>query len=68
MVRHAKPILMEGSPGVGKTTLVTALARALGKPLTRINLQEQIARLGSFHPAEPSHHAAWLVGMVRHAK
>ena len=36
-----KPILMEGSPGVGKTTLVTALARALGKPLTRINLSEQ---------------------------
>ncbi|KAF1937408.1 midasin [Clathrospora elynae] len=37
----AKPILLEGNPGVGKTTLVTALARAVGKPLTRLNLSEQ---------------------------
>lgn len=36
-----KPILVEGSPGVGKTTLVAALAGVLGKPLTRINLSEQ---------------------------
>jgi midasin len=36
-----KPILIEGSPGVGKTTLVTALAKAVGIPLTRINLSEQ---------------------------
>ncbi|KAK3322472.1 hypothetical protein B0H66DRAFT_590209 [Apodospora peruviana] len=36
-----KPILLEGNPGVGKTTLVTALARACGKPLTRINLSDQ---------------------------
>jgi midasin len=37
----AKPILLEGNPGVGKTTLVTAIARATGKPLTRLNLSEQ---------------------------
>ena len=37
----SKPILLEGSPGVGKTTLVAALAQTLGKPLTRINLSDQ---------------------------
>jgi midasin len=37
----AKPILLEGNPGVGKTTLVTALANSIGKPLTRLNLSEQ---------------------------
>jgi midasin len=37
----SKPILLEGNPGVGKTTLVAALARAVGKPLTRLNLSEQ---------------------------
>lgn len=36
-----KPILLEGSPGVGKTTLVAALAQACGQPLTRINLSDQ---------------------------
>lgn len=37
----SKPILLEGSPGVGKTTLVSALAKTIGMPLTRINLSEQ---------------------------
>ncbi|KAL9004418.1 MAG: hypothetical protein Q9188_002756 [Gyalolechia gomerana] len=36
-----RPILVEGSPGVGKTTLVAALAQACGMPLTRINLSDQ---------------------------
>ena len=36
-----KPILLEGSPGVGKTTLVAALAERVGMPLTRINLSDQ---------------------------
>jgi replication-associated recombination protein RarA len=34
-------VLMEGSPGVGKTSLVHALAKAAGYSLTRINLSDQ---------------------------
>ncbi|KAH6610699.1 midasin, partial [Trichoderma cornu-damae] len=40
-MRTRKPILLEGSPGVGKTSLVVALSQACGRPLTRINLSDQ---------------------------
>ncbi|KAI9782381.1 MAG: hypothetical protein M1839_005254 [Geoglossum umbratile] len=36
-----KPILLEGNPGVGKTTLIATIAQSTGRPLTRINLSEQ---------------------------
>jgi midasin len=36
-----KPLLLEGSPGVGKSSLVIALAKAAGHHLTRINISDQ---------------------------
>ena len=36
-----RPIILEGSPGVGKTSIVAALAAESGYDVTRINLSEQ---------------------------
>lgn len=67
-----KPILLEGSPGQGKTALVTALAKAAGFPLTRINLSEQtdISDLfGTDLPVEGEQggHFAWRDGPLLQA-
>lgn len=40
-----KPILLEGSPGVGKTSLVSALAKASGHRLLRLNLSDQTVNI-----------------------
>ncbi|EGG20931.1 type A von Willebrand factor domain-containing protein [Cavenderia fasciculata] len=50
-----RAILIEGSPGVGKTSLITAIAQASGHRVVRINLSEQtdiMDLLGSDLPVE----------------
>ena len=50
-----KALLLEGSPGAGKTSLISALAKATGNPLTRINLSDQtelVDLFGSDLPVE----------------
>lgn len=49
-----KPILLEGSPGVGKTSLVTALAQSANQKLCRINLSEQTDLVDLFGSDLPS--------------
>ncbi|CDO69902.1 hypothetical protein BN946_scf184884.g61 [Trametes cinnabarina] len=50
-----KPVMLEGSPGVGKTSLVAALANMCGHHLCRINLSDQtdlVDLFGSDLPVE----------------
>ncbi|KAG7192420.1 uncharacterized protein KQ657_001821 [Scheffersomyces spartinae] len=49
-----KPILLEGSPGVGKTSLVSAIAKLTGNSLIRINLSEQTDLVDLFGSDVPS--------------
>ncbi|KIJ30449.1 hypothetical protein M422DRAFT_187111, partial [Sphaerobolus stellatus SS14] len=51
----SKPILLEGSPGVGKTSLVVALGSLTGHRVARINLSDQtdlVDLFGSDLPVE----------------
>lgn len=48
-----KPVMLEGSPGVGKTALVTAISAVAGVPLTRINLSEQTDLMDLFGSDTP---------------
>ncbi|KAH9469423.1 hypothetical protein Pst134EA_006713 [Puccinia striiformis f. sp. tritici] len=48
-----KAVLLEGSPGVGKTSIVEALARLSGKRLQRINLSDQTDLLDLFGADAP---------------
>jgi midasin len=48
-----KPVLLEGPPGVGKTSIVENLAKMSGRKLIRVNLSEQtdmMDLLGSEYP------------------
>ncbi|KAK9455864.1 hypothetical protein V1511DRAFT_320492 [Dipodascopsis uninucleata] len=48
-----KPIMLEGSPGVGKTSIMTALSAAAGAKLTRINLSDQTDLMDLFGSDSP---------------
>uniref|UniRef100_A0A0D9XKA7 Midasin n=1 Tax=Leersia perrieri TaxID=77586 RepID=A0A0D9XKA7_9ORYZ len=67
-----KPLLLEGSPGVGKTSLIVALAGFSGHNVVRINLSEQtdmMDLLGSDLPVEGDNgmEFAWSDGILLQA-
>ncbi|XP_052182550.1 midasin isoform X2 [Diospyros lotus] len=67
-----KPVLLEGSPGVGKTSLIVALGKFSGHSVVRINLSEQtdiMDLLGSDLPVESDEglQFAWSDGILLQA-
>ncbi|KAL8154412.1 hypothetical protein V2J09_012172 [Rumex salicifolius] len=68
----SKPVLLEGSPGVGKTSLIIALGNFSGHKVVRINLSEQtdlMDLLGSDLPIESDEgiQFAWSDGILLQA-
>ncbi|KAL8100236.1 hypothetical protein AgCh_032471 [Apium graveolens] len=68
----SKPVLLEGSPGVGKTSLIMALGKFSGHTVVRINLSEQtdiMDLLGSDLPIEADDgiQFAWSDGILLQA-
>nr|XP_009757416.1 PREDICTED: midasin [Nicotiana sylvestris] len=68
----AKPVLLEGSPGVGKTSLIVALGKFSGHTVVRINLSEQtdiMDLFGSDLPVEADEgmQFAWSDGILLQA-
>ncbi|KAL9235481.1 hypothetical protein vseg_010237 [Gypsophila vaccaria] len=67
-----KPVLLEGSPGVGKTSLITAIGKFSGHNVVRINLSDQtdiMDLLGSDLPIESEEglQFAWSDGILLQA-
>ncbi|KAK1301598.1 hypothetical protein QJS10_CPB12g01736 [Acorus calamus] len=67
-----RPVLLEGSPGVGKTSLVVAIAKYSGHSIVRINLSEQtdmMDLLGTDLPVECENGMkfAWSDGILLQA-
>ena len=50
---NTKPILLEGTPGVGKTSSIIALAQITGNLLVRINLSDQTEISDLFSDCSP---------------
>ena len=63
-----KPILIEGSPGIGKTTIVQNLAKKLNKKIHRVNLSEHtdmIDLIGSQFPTSDNNiKFKWIDGVL----
>lgn len=62
-----KSVMLEGPPGVGKTSLVQYLAQKVGVKFYRVNLNEQtdlIDLLGSDIPSDASSIFAWADGVL----
>ena len=53
-----KPILLEGTPGVGKTSSISALAQITGNKLIRINLSDQTEISDLFGSDLPTSHGS----------